>query len=354
MKREEFFMNIAIKEAKKGVGKVNPNPLVGAVIVKDNQIISTGYHEYYGGRHAEVMAIENAKKRGISIKNSTMYVTLEPCIHYGKTPPCVDRIIKEGITSVFIGMLDPNPIVHGEGVKKLRYHGIFVKYGILEKKIKRLNRVFIKYITTKEPFIALKLALTLDGFVATETYDAKWISGKKSRIYAHYLRTFYTSILIGANTLIKDNPRLTARIERCRNPIRVVLDRKGKFLERDLNIFKENGKNIIFTEVEIKNLPPNTEIINKTEPEEILKILGNKGIDSVLIEGGAHIASLFLKHNLIDELNLFYAPIIIGKGLSPFQDLSISYIKEAVKFKPIKTRIFEDNIYWVLEKCLQV
>ncbi len=375
MKREEIFMEIAIKEAKKGIGKVNPNPLVGALIVKDNEIVATGYHEYYGGRHAEIVAIENAKKNGIDIKGATMYVTLEPCIHYGKTPPCVDRIIREGFSSLYIGMLDPNPVVCGKGVEKLRSHGISVKYGILEEKIKELNKVFIKYITTKIPFIAIKLALTLDGFMATKTYDAKWISNEKSREFTHHLRTFYTSILIGSGTLINDNPRLTARTNRGRNPIRVILDRRGKSLGKNLKIFKEKGKNIIFTDINFsgevfylpqilgKNIiftdinpsstPLNTEIINETDPKKILKILGDKGIDSVLVEGGANVASMFLKYDLIDELNIFYAPIVIGEGLSPFGGLSIPYIKEALRFKSVKTKTFGDNVYWVLKRCLQ-
>ncbi|GAB6188619.1 bifunctional diaminohydroxyphosphoribosylaminopyrimidine deaminase/5-amino-6-(5-phosphoribosylamino)uracil reductase RibD [Marinitoga arctica] len=349
----EYFMNLAIKEAKKGIGKVNPNPLVGAVIVKDGKIISKGYHEFYGGRHAEIVAIDNAKKNNIDIKGATMYVTLEPCSHFGKTPPCAYRLVKEGFKEIYIGMLDPNPLVNGNGVKILNENGIKVQYGILEDKVKELNEIFITYITKKRPFIALKFAMTLDGFIATKKYDSKWISNEKSRKFVHKLRNYYSSILIGANTLINDNPKLTCRLKNGRNPVRIILDREGVFKNKELNILNEDGKNVIFTEKNIKNIKSNTEIINTMDIFEIINILYNKGIDSILVEGGATILSLFLKYNLVDKIHIFYSPKIIGNGLSPFKNITINTIEEAIKFKSKKNRNFGNNLYWELEPCSQ-
>ncbi|WP_129409452.1 bifunctional diaminohydroxyphosphoribosylaminopyrimidine deaminase/5-amino-6-(5-phosphoribosylamino)uracil reductase RibD [Marinitoga lauensis] len=349
----EYFMKLAIKEAKKGIGKVNPNPLVGAIIVKNGKVVSKGHHEYYGGRHAEIVAIENAKRKNIDIKGATMYVTLEPCSHYGKTPPCANRIVKEGFKKVYIGILDPNPLVNGKGKKILEDAGIIVKHGILEAEIKELNEVFITYITQKRPFIALKFAMTLDGFIATNNFDSKWISNSKAREFVHKLRNYYSAILIGANTLITDNPQLTCRIKKGRNPIRVILDKDGVFEGKALKIFEEDGKNMIFTEKKIKNIPQNVEIINTSDIFEIINILYNKGIDSILVEGGANILSLFLKNNFVDKLHIFYSPKIIGNGLSPFNTLEILEIKNAIKFCPIKNKKIGDNIYWELKTCLQ-
>ncbi|KAF2955188.1 bifunctional diaminohydroxyphosphoribosylaminopyrimidine deaminase/5-amino-6-(5-phosphoribosylamino)uracil reductase RibD [Marinitoga sp. 38H-ov] len=349
----EYFMQIAINEAKKGIGKVNPNPLVGAVIVKKGKIISKGYHEYYGGRHAEIVAIEKAKRKNINIKGATMYVTLEPCSHYGKTPPCAYRLIREGFKKVIIGMLDPNPLVNGNGKKILKDAGIKVEYGILEEKIKELNEIFITYITKKRPYIALKFAMTLDGYIATNTFDSKWISNEKSRNLTHKLRKYYSSILIGANTLIIDNPKLTCRIKNGRNPIRIILDKDGIFENKNLNIFNEEGKNIIFTGRDIKNIPQNTEIIKETNINNIMNILYKKGIDSILVEGGSSVLSLFLKSKIADKLHIFYSPKIIGNGISPFKNITIDSIDKSIKLKTIKMKKIEDNIYWELKQCLQ-
>jgi diaminohydroxyphosphoribosylaminopyrimidine deaminase/5-amino-6-(5-phosphoribosylamino)uracil reductase len=349
----EYYMKIAINEAKKGIGKVNPNPLVGAVIVKNGKIISKGYHEYYGGRHAEIVAIENAKRKNIDIKGAVMYVTLEPCSHYGKTPPCANRLVKEGFKEVYIGMLDPNPLVNGKGKKILEDAGIKVEYGILEEKARKLNEIFITYINKKRPFVALKFAMTLDGYIATKSYDSKWISNEKSRKFVHSLRNYYSSILIGANTLIIDNPKLTCRIKNGRNPIRIILDKNGLFENKNLNIFNEVGKNIIFTKKNVINVPKNTEIIRETDVYKIINILYNKGIDSILVEGGSSILSMFLKNKLFDKMHVFYSPKIIGNGISPFENISINKIENSIKFKTISNKRIENDIYWELKPCLQ-
>lgn len=349
----EYYMKIAINEAKKGIGKVNPNPLVGAVIVKNGEIISKGYHEYYGGRHAEIVAIENAKKKNINIKDSVMYVTLEPCSHYGKTPPCANKLVREGFKEVYIGMLDPNPLVNGKGKKILEDAGIKVEYGILEEKVRELNEIFITYITKKRPYIALKFAMTLVGYIATKDYDSKWISNEKSRKLVHNLRNYYSSILIGANTLIKDNPKLTCRIKNGRNPIRIILDKDGLFENKNLNIFNEKGQNIIFTEKNVINVPKNAEIIRETDIFKIIDILYSKGIDSILVEGGSSILSMFLKNNLVDKIHVFYSPKIIGNGISPFGNIIINKINDSIKFKTIKNKRIDNDIYWELKPCLQ-
>ena len=215
-------MDIALHLARKGAGKVNPNPLVGAVIVNDGKIIGKGYHESYGKAHAEINAFKDAETE--LIEGSTMYVTLEPCSHYGKTPPCVDQIIENRIKRVVIGMVDPNPLVSGKGVKKLQEAGIDVTVGILEDKCKKLNEVFIKYITKKKPFVVLKTAMSLDGKISTTSGESKWITDKEARENVHILRNELTAIMIGIDTVIIDNPELTCRIPNGRNPIRIVVD----------------------------------------------------------------------------------------------------------------------------------
>ena len=215
----EKFMKIAIELAKKGIGNVNPNPLVGAVIVKDGKIIGQGYHERYGEGHAEVNAFKSLDD---DPTGATMYVTLEPCFHYGKTPPCADRIIENKISKVIIGMVDPNPLVSGKGIEKLKNAGIEVEVGILEEECRKINEVFIKYITTKKPFVVMKTAMSLDGKIATKTGESKWITSEKSRLQVHILRNKFSGIMVGVNTIIKDNPELTCRVVEGNNPIRII------------------------------------------------------------------------------------------------------------------------------------
>jgi diaminohydroxyphosphoribosylaminopyrimidine deaminase/5-amino-6-(5-phosphoribosylamino)uracil reductase len=318
----EKIMNIAIDEAKKGIGKVNPNPLVGAVIVKNGEIISKGYHKFYGGRHAEIVAIENAFEKGLTVKDATMYVTLEPCHHWGKTPPCVDRIIKEKFKKVVIAMKDPNKQVAGKSIKKLKENGIEVEVGVLEKEAKNLNQKFLKYITFKKPYILLKFAMSLDGFIFPYTIENRKITNEKSNVLVHNLRNEYSSIMIGYKTLEKDNPRLTSRMDNSRNPIRIVLDNDLEIYGKDFLIFKEEGKNLIFTSL-----------------EEIIKKIGEKGIDSIIVEGGASIIEQFLSH--ADKIMIFQSPKIFGKGLSPFSKFS-DYLEN----KEFSIKKIENNILW--------
>jgi len=337
---DKKFMKIAIEEAKKGIGKVNPNPLVGAVVVKDEEIISKGYHEFYGGRHAEVMAIENAYNKGYSVEDSTMYVTLEPCNHWGKTPPCVDRIIKEKFKRVVISMKDPNEKVAGKSIKKLEEKGIEVRVGVLEEESKMLNQKFLKYITIKKPYVLLKFAMSLDGYIFPYTSEDRHITNDIVNEYVHKLRNEYSSIMIGYNTLEKDDPRLTSRIRNSRNPLRIVLDKELKSKNKDYKIFNEEGKNLIFnSKKSLKN--KNTEFVNIEEstPENILTNLGNREIDSVLVEGGASVIEQFMP--FADKIMIFQSPKIFGRGISPFSKFS-DYLEQ----KDFSIKKFKNNILW--------
>ena len=233
---DESYIQLAIEIAKKGTGSVSPNPLVGCVIIKDNKIIGAGYHQKFGEEHAEINAINSSAE---SVEGSTLYVNLEPCSHHGKTPPCVDRIIKEKIKRVVIGTLDVNPLVSGNGVKALKKAGVDVKVGVLENECIELNKFFFKYITSKLPYVTLKAAQTLDGMIADKNKNSEWISSKESRKYVHWLRARYDAVLIGSDTAKIDNPKLTVRMVEGRNPYRVVLDSKLS-LKTDLYLFKNN------------------------------------------------------------------------------------------------------------------
>lgn len=340
-------MRLALELAKKGEGKTNPNPMVGAVLVKDGRVIGTGYHERFGEKHAEVNAIEDAKRKGYSVEGATMYVTLEPCSHWGKQPPCADRIIEEGISKVVIAVEDPNLFVRGRGIEKLRKAGVKVEVGLLEEEAKTLNEVFVKYITTKTPFVAIKLALTLDGFIATRSFSSKWITGEKARRKVQELRKKYMAIMVGANTILKDNPRLTCRIEGCSEKVKVILDRHGLTANGNFRAFKD-GRVIVFTESEKEW--DNAEVIRETNPERILKILGEKGIDSVLIEGG-RIACQFLP--FADRLHLFYGNKLFGKGISPFECLNVDKVSDALKVEFLKFESFGDSFYVEARPCSQ-
>ncbi|ACJ74763.1 riboflavin biosynthesis protein RibD [Thermosipho africanus TCF52B] len=331
----EKFMKLALKLAKKGTGRVSPNPLVGAVIVKDGKIISTGYHKRYGDFHAERNAILNAKT---SLEGSTLFVNLEPCCHHGKTPPCTDLIIKSKISQVFISILDPNPLVNGKGVDILRKNGIEVHVGLLEKEASYLNRVFIKFITKKTPYVALKVAMTLDGFICDNLGKSKWITKNNFNI-SHNLRNFFTAIMVGANTVLKDNPQLTCR-NGGRNPIRIILDYEGKLAGKNFSVFDDQSRTIVFSSrCEKYN---GAECYPETRPEDILERLYSLNIDSVLIEGGASVLSQF--YDFSDELHLFYAPKIFGKGLSAFSGIE-KYIDEEFDLKIKKIRRLKNEFY---------
>ncbi len=361
---DEKYMREAIELAKRRKGLTHPNPTVGAVIVKKGQIIGRGFHKKAGFPHAEREAIKDAIKRGYDITGSTMYVTLEPCCHYGRTPPCTEAIIDSRIERVVIATLDPNPQVAGKGVKTLKEKGIKVDVGVLEREAKELNEDFFVYITEKRPYITVKVAQTLDGKIATSTGSSKWITGKISRIYAHKLRNEATAILVGVGTAISDNPSLTVRhIETEKQPVRVLLDKNLKTPE-DFKIFDTSSKTIVFIskdapEDKRKSLEKkeNIEIIElplhdgKFSLKDILSSLYERDIVHLLVEGGKETVTGFIKENLFDRISLFIAPKIVGEdGISSFGNLGIEDINRSITLKRRKIEILGEDIYLELIK----
>ena len=358
------YMQRAIALAKKGAGFVNPNPMVGCVVVKDNEIITEGYHEYYGGFHAERNALTN---NTADCKDATLYVTLEPCCHYGKTPPCTEIIIEKGIKKVVVGLLDPNPLVAGKGIKILEDAGIEVVTGVEVDKIKELNKVFLKYINTKRPYVLLKTAMTLDGKIASYTGDSKWITNEKSRKLVHKLRSEMMGIVAGIGTVKADDPMLNCRLDsqqpNVHQPIRIIIDTKAS-ISLDSNIVKtaneyrtilavSNQLSAVSNQSKIDELKSyNVEILYCEEKDghvdinDLMIKLGQKGIDSILLEGGATLNAAFLEAGCVDEVYAFIAPKIIGgeHSKSPVGGQGIELMKDAVMLKDIKIETFDNDI----------
>lgn len=350
---DEKYMDLALELAEKGRGYVNPNPMVGAVVVKDGEIVGKGWHKFYGGPHAEVYALDEA---GAKAEGATIYVTLEPCSHFGKTPPCAEKMKKMKIKKCVIACLDPNPIVAGRGKKILEEAGIEVVVGVREKEAKELNKVFMKYITEKNPYLFLKCAITLDGKIATNERDSKWITNEKSREKVQFLRHEYMGIMVGINTLINDNPRLTARIENGVNPFRIVVDPHLRTpLESNFVNMADDNKSIIVTSKENEKNDKITELENKNvkiiymegfnfSVHEILKKIGELKIDSVLLEGGSYLISKAFKENRIDGGEIFIAPKILGGGLPFIDGFDFKEIKDCFHLENVKFNVYDDNI----------
>ncbi|MEM7817032.1 MAG: bifunctional diaminohydroxyphosphoribosylaminopyrimidine deaminase/5-amino-6-(5-phosphoribosylamino)uracil reductase RibD [Candidatus Aenigmatarchaeota archaeon] len=317
--KDIYFLKKTFELAKKSEGFTSPNPLVGAIIVKKGKIIAKGYHKRAGLPHAEIEAIRKAKE---NLKNSTLYVNLEPCFHFGRTPPCVDEIIKSGIKKVVIAIKDPNPLVNGKSIKKLKSAGIkVVIVKQLGKEAKKLNEVFFKNMRKRLPFIAVKIAQSLDGKIATKTGQSKWITTEKSRKFVKVLRDKYDSILVGINTVLKDNPHLDGFKKR---PFKIVIDPNLKIPLNSFLVKKRASKLIIFTDERNKNNPKIKSFPSfiklfflKSKKgyfilKKILKILFNLQIMSVLIEGGSETLGRFFDEKLIDKVYFFISPKIIG------------------------------------------
>lgn len=352
------YMERAIELAKKGAGYTKSNPLVGAVIVKENKIIGEGYHQYFGGPHAEVNAFNNATE---SVEGATMYVTLEPCSHYGKTPPCANTIVEKKISKVVIGMMDPNPTVAGNGIKILKENGINVVTDVLKDEVENLNEIFIKYITSKVPFIILKTAMTLDGKIASYSGDSKWITNEESRNYVHEIRHRVSSIMVGVNTVLVDNPKLTTRLNNMKgiDPIRIIVDTTAK-IPLDSNVLNSDSKSktIIATtekadKEKLKTLKEKkAEIIitplknNKVDLNYLIKKLGEQGIDSILLEGGSTLNYSALKEGIVDKVVSFIAPKIIGgtNAKTPVGGHGIEHITDAITLKDIQISKFKEDI----------
>lgn len=309
-------MKRALELSVLGRGHVSPNPLVGCVIVHNNSILGEGWHKKYGGPHAEVNAIESVQDKSL-LKESTLYVNLEPCSHVGKTPPCADLLIKHQLKKVVIANLDTNPIVAGEGIKKLRSAGIEVTTGILEKEGRELNKRFFTFIEKKRPFILLKWAETSDGFMARENYDSKWISNEYSRQLVHKWRTEEDAVLVGTKTAFHDNPELTVRDWTGRNPVRIVLDRFLRLSDK-LHVFDRSQKTICYNVLKHEE-HPNLSLIRLTEENfinHLLEDLNKQKIQSVLVEGGATTLQLFMEAGLWDEARVFVSDKGFEKGIA--------------------------------------
>ena len=346
------FIKMTFDLAKKAKGLVYPNPMVGCVLVKNNKIISTGYHKYFGASHAEAQAINSSKT---NVVGSTLYVNLEPCNNWGKCPPCVDLIIKSKIKRVICCMKDPNPLTRGKSLKKLKQAKIEVVSGILEKQAKHLNRQYIKHITKAKSYIVIKAAISLDGKIATFSGDSKWISNEKSRNFVHKLRTQFDAILIGTNTVLKDNPVLSSH-NKGKNPVRVILDEKLK-IPANYNVIDGKIPTIILHDKNIKKFPTylKKDCIKlipidfkkaKKDFNVVIEKLNKMSLKRVLVEGGGEINASVLKTGKVNEIIAFVAPIIVGgRNAKTFvEGNGIKYIKDSLKFKNIKVKKFGSDI----------
>ena len=361
----EKYMRRAIELAKKGAGAVNPNPMVGAVVVKNEEVIGEGYHKFFGGPHAEVYALEDAGKEA---EGAVIYVTLEPCSHYGKTPPCAKKIIDMGIKKCFIGSSDPNPKVAGKGVAMLKEAGIEVVENVLKEECDEINQVFFKYIKTKIPYLFVKCGITLDGKIALSNGISEWITNSIAREKVQFYRNKFMGIMVGINTVLTDNPSLTARIENGVNPFRIIVDPHLK-IDENCKIVENNEdeKTVIITSQ--KNLfdedAENNEIQLKQERlckenklkfifidgekfsfQKMLEEIGKTGIDSILLEGGETLISLAFEENVIDGGEIFIANKILGdSSAKPFISGFVrKKMDEAVQLTNVRNNIYGENV----------
>ncbi len=353
---DEKYMRLAMQLAGNAIGRTSPNPLVGAVIVKDNRVVGCGWHRKAGTPHAEVHALNQA---GELAQGADVYVTLEPCAHYGKTPPCAKALVEAKVKNVYGGLLDVNPKVAGKGFKILEDAGIHVEYGFLQDELRKQNEVFFKWIEHKKPFVVLKAAMTLDGKIATTTGQSKWITNETSRAYGYKLRDIYDGIMVGINTVIEDNPMLTARVDGGKNPIRIVVDSSLK-IDINTNVVQDkSAKTIVATTDKadkdkiLKLQAQDVDVIvvdkdenDKVDIEKLLDILGQQNICSILVEGGATLSGSFVAKKLIDKVYFFIAPKIIGgkEAKTPVAGTGILNLQEALALKDIQIEKLEEDI----------
>ena len=359
MNKHEFFMRKVMELAEKGRGTTSPNPMVGALIVKNNKIIASAYHARPGGLHAEAIAL---RKAGQKAKGATLYINLEPCAHLGRTPPCAKAIIKSGIKQVYCSMIDPNPLNNGKGKKELEKNSVNVKVGILNKEAIKLNEVFIKYMTRKMPFVTIKVAESLDGKIATKTMDSKWITREASRDYSHRLRSEMDAVLVGVNTITRDDPILTSR--KNKSPIKIVLDSKLSVSE-SAKIFSKKSPSLNIVAILKKSLNEpgilkKVERFNKKgiliiacpcrndriDLEWLLKELAELEISRLLVEGGGDTISGFLEQGLADRVLFLIAPKIIGGrgAVTSVEGKGIEKISQAIELKDVRVEMIGTDI----------
>lgn len=341
MPSHEFYMDLALNNARTMKGQTDPNPLVGSVIVNDNRIVGVGAHLKAGDPHAEIHALRMA---GEGARGGTIYVTLEPCSHFGRTGPCAQAIIDAGLKEVVIAALDPNPLVSGNGVKMLEDAGINVVSGIKESDSLKMNEVFNKFITSKQPFVTLKAASTLDGKIATHALDSKWITSESARRDVHEMRSEHMAILVGVGTVIEDDPALTARIPNGRNPIRIILDSSLRLPLTAKVVTDGAAETWIFTS-RTYDRAKGEQLVNagirifvtsgetRTDVNDVLRILGENGVSSLFIEGGGTVNSAFLENGLIDKVVLYFAPKLVGGKDAPtfLEGTGFALMKDAVE-----------------------
>ena len=356
---EEKYMRRAIELAKRGSGRVNPNPLVGAVIVKGGQTLGEGWHECYGQLHAERNAIAHAKEAGNQLEGSTIYVTLEPCCHYGKTPPCTEAIIENKIARVVVGSDDPNPKVSGKGFQILKEHGIEVYPHFLKEECDAINDVFFHYIRTGRPFVAMKYAMTMDGKIACYTGHSQWVTGEESRAHVQVLRNHYKGIMVGIGTVLADDPTLNCRLEGGRNPVRIVCDSNLR-IPLDSKLVKTAGeyplivactegsdpqKRVALTEAgaEVIPLPKKGDSLDL---DMLMDELGERKIDGILLEGGGTLNESALKAGIVGKVYCYIAPKIFGgsQAKSPVEGQGKARADEAWQFRRVSVDSFGDDL----------
>ena len=358
---DERFMWAALDLARRGRGATNPNPMVGAVVVRDGQIVGTGYHRAAGELHAEAMAL---KKAGEGARGAVLYVNLEPCVHQGRTAPCVDAIIDAGVRKVVAAMEDPNPLVCGKGFKKLEEAGVKVKTGVLEEKARLLNEVFIKHITTGRPFVIVKSAVTADGKIATRAGRSRWITGEKARAFVHRLRNNSDAIAVGIDTVLQDDPRLTTRLEEGggRDPQRIVIDSRARLpIDARMISLSSRARTVLATTaaappdktgalqekgVEILQLPQNE---GRVDLEALISKLGERGVCQLLVEGGGTLNYSLLQAGLIDKVMLFIAPLIVGGRESPtsFGGPGVAELEQGWRLEGLEIKRYDGDLLMI-------
>ena len=359
MSSHEKYMRLALKLAKRGLGAASPNPLVGACVVKGDRVVGKGFHAMAGLPHAEVNALKDA---GAAAKGGTLYVTLEPCDHFGRTPPCTGAIIRSGIKKVVIGMKDPNPLNNGRGIRKLKSHGIGTLVGILEDEARSINRPYIKFITRRLPFVTLKLAESLDGKIATRTGDSKWITSEGSRRYVHKLRGEVDAVMVGVGTILKDDPRLTARaqrVQRKKKIIRIIVDTRLR-TPVGARIFKDRDRSpVLIAAAEGSRMlrrraleKKGAEVLTvkakggRVDLKQLFRRLASRDITHVMVEGGGELAAGILEEHLADRVLFFIAPRIIGgrSAVTSVGGRGAALVSGAVRIRDLRIKRFSEDI----------
>ena len=359
MQKKEEYMRRALELARKGEGHTSPNPMVGCVVVKDGRIISEGYHEKYGEFHAERNALTRCTE---DTAGADLYVTLEPCCHQGKTPPCTDIIIEKKIARVFVGSMDSNPLVAGKGVQILRDHGIYVETGILDAECRKLNEVFYHYIATKTPFVVMKYAMTLDGKIACATGDSKWVTGEIARTQVHRMRGRYRGIMVGIGTVLADDPMLNCRVEGGVDPVRIICD-SNLHLPTESQIVKTASdiETIVACSQEALESERKQEKIRRLKEAgiqiigtegahgvnlvELMKKLGGQNIDSILLEGGGTLNASALEDGIVNKVYAYIAGKLIGgmDARSPVEGMGIDRMADAITLQNVEIEKLGDD-----------